>query len=57
MAGLVWTDGRPNAMVTFRAWDAGGNFLGKIRARAGDLMRNGTTGEDRFFGIASDQGK
>lgn len=56
MAGLVWTDGRPNAMVTFRAWDASGHLLGRIQARAGDLMRNGTTGEDRFFGITSDQG-
>ena len=56
MAGLAWTDGRPNATVTFRAWDASGNLLGKISARLGDLMRNGSTGEDRFFGIASDEG-
>ena len=56
MAGLAWTDGRPNAMVTFRAWDASGNLIGKISARLGDLMRNGSTGEDRFFGIASEDG-
>jgi MYXO-CTERM domain-containing protein len=56
MAGLVWTDGQANAMVTFRAWDSSGNLLGKIRGRLGDLMRNGSTGEDRFFGVTSDQG-
>lgn len=56
MAGLAWTDGRPNSMVTFRAWDASGKLLGKISARLGDLMRDGSTGEDRFFGIASDEG-
>jgi hypothetical protein len=56
MAGLVWTDGRPNSVVTVRAWDAAGNLIGKIRATLGDLARNGTTGEDRFFGISSDDG-
>ncbi len=56
MAGLVFTDGRPNSMITFRAWDANGNLIGRVRARLGDLARNGGTAEDRFFGIASDEG-
>jgi hypothetical protein len=56
MAGLAWTDGRKNAMVTFRAWNAAGELLGKVRVKLGDLARNGGTGEDRFFGITSDEG-
>jgi hypothetical protein len=56
MAGLVFTDGRPNSMITFRAWDANGNLIGKVRARLGDLASNGGTAEDRFFGIANDEG-
>jgi hypothetical protein len=56
MAGLAWTDGRANSTITVKAWDAAGNLVGKIRARLGDLVRNGTTGEDRFFGISSEDG-
>jgi hypothetical protein len=56
MAGLVFTDGRPNSMITFRAWDANGDLIGRVRARLGDLARNGGTAEDRFFGIANDEG-
>ena len=56
MAGLAWTDGRPNAMVTFRAWDASGNLIGKFSGRVGDLLRTSSSGEDRFFGIASEDG-
>jgi hypothetical protein len=56
MAGLAWTDGKPNSMITFRAWDSAGNLIGKVKARLGDLARNGGTLEDRFFGITSDEG-
>lgn len=56
MAGLAWTDGKPNSVITFRAWDSSGKLIGKITATLGDMMRNGTTGEDRFFGISSDNG-
>jgi hypothetical protein len=56
MAGLAWTDGRPNSTVTFRAWDANGNLLGRIRERVGEAGRNGGTAEDRFFGIMSEEG-
>ena len=56
MAGLVWTDGHANSTITFRAWDKFGTFLGKIQATLGDAMRNGTTAEDRFFGVKSTTG-
>lgn len=55
-AGLVFTDGKHDARVTFKAWDAMGNFLGKIKVRLGDLVRTGTAGEDRFFGLTNDSG-
>ena len=56
MAGLAWTDGKANSIITFKAWDASGKLIGKITATLGDLSRRGTTGEDRFFGISSDNG-
>lgn len=56
MAGLVFTDGPANSVITFKAWDAFGNLIGKIKATLGDLARSGQTGEDRFFGVKSDTG-
>lgn len=56
MAGLVWTDGRRDSTITFRAWDAYGAFLGKIVVRLGDLARHGQTAEDRFLGVKSTTG-
>jgi hypothetical protein len=55
-AGIVFTDGKANARITFKAWDTAGNYLGKIKVKLGDLVRNGTTGEDRFFGLTSESG-
>lgn len=55
-AGLVFTDGKANAKIVFKAWDTAGNFLGKIKVKLGDLVRNGTTGEDRFFGLTNESG-
>jgi hypothetical protein len=56
MAGLVFTDGPANSIITFKAWDAYGNLLGKIKATLGDLVNSGQTGEDRFFGVKSTTG-
>ena len=51
-AGLVWTDGGPNATVTFEARDADGASLGTLIATGqGDGTNFGTTGEDRFYGV------
>jgi MYXO-CTERM domain-containing protein len=56
MAGLVWTDGKHDSTVKFRAWDDNGDLIGKIKVKLGDLVRKGTTGEDRFFGLSSTKG-
>jgi MYXO-CTERM domain-containing protein len=56
MAGLVWTDGKKNSTVTFRAWDKNGKLIGKIKTTLGDSSRKGTTSEDRFFGLVSTKG-
>ena len=56
MAGLVFTDGAANSQITFKAWDAYGNLIGKITKTLGDLKTNGQTDEDRFFGIVSENG-
>ena len=55
-AGLVWTDGKKDSTVTFRAWDKSGDLIGKIKVTLGDSSRKGTTAEDRFFGLVSDNG-
>lgn len=55
-AGLVWTDGKKNSTITFRAWDKAGDLIGKIKVKLGDLSRKGTTKEDRFFGLISSKG-
>lgn len=51
-AGLVWTDGGPNATVTFEAFDAFGVSLGTVVAtHQGDGTYYGTTDDDRFYGV------
>lgn len=56
-AGVVWTDGGNGCSVYFEAFDAGGASLGVIGPFAiADNSNNGTTAEDRFFGIASRAG-
>ena len=58
-AGLVWTDGDTRLRnVIFEAFDQNGASLGTIDA--GDLSDDsyqGTTGEDRFFGIRYGDGR
>jgi hypothetical protein len=51
-AGLVWTDGGPNATVTFEAFDADGLTLGTVVASGqGDGTYYGTSVDDRFYGV------
>jgi len=51
-AGLVWTDGGPNATVTFEAFDGSGVSLGTVVATGqGDNTYFNTTAEDRFYGV------
>jgi hypothetical protein len=54
-AGVVWTDGAGEA--TFEAFDAAGISLGVVGPVAvGDGATDGTTPEDRFFGVVHDGG-
>jgi hypothetical protein len=55
-AGLVWTDGRPDAKVTFKAYDAHGNVIARLVTTLGDTSTNGTTAEDRFLGASYSRG-
>lgn len=48
--GLVFTDGTPNNLYTFTAFDKNGISLGSVLAILGDNSFSGTTAEDRFFG-------
>ena len=52
-AGLVWTDGDTSLTgVVFEAFDTNGDSIGSVEA--GDLAddrNDGTTAEDRFFGV------
>lgn len=51
--GIVWTDGGPNATVTFTAFDGSGVSLGSIVATGqGDSTYFGTTVDDRFYGVS-----
>ncbi|NOX08070.1 MAG: VPLPA-CTERM sorting domain-containing protein [Gammaproteobacteria bacterium] len=52
-AGLVWTDGTPNSLVDFEAFDQNGASLGVLTATLGDYSFNGTTAEDRFLGVSN----
>ena len=57
--GLVWTDGDHMVApvpVTFEAWDESGTSLGVVDAMLGDGTNEGTTAEDRFFGIIHHSG-
>ncbi len=50
--GIVWTDGGPNATVTFTAFDGSGASLGSVVANGqGDNTNFGTTVDDRFYGV------
>jgi hypothetical protein len=55
-AGLVFTDGCLNQLVTFRAWDANGDEIGAISTTLGDADLRGTAADDRFFGIVHEGG-
>lgn len=51
-AGLAWTDGGLNSTVTFQAFDGQGVSLGtQVGTGQGDGSTNGTTAEDRFYGV------
>ena len=54
--GIVWTDGTPNGLVTFEAFDQNGISLGTISSNLGDGSFWGTTAEDRFFGATNADG-
>ncbi len=49
-AGIVFTDGTPNSLYTFEAFDQNGTSLGSMSFILGDTSFWGTTAEDRFFG-------
>jgi uncharacterized repeat protein (TIGR01451 family) len=49
-AGIVWTDGA--GTITFEAFDALGVSLGVVTGNHADGSTDGTTGEDRFYGIS-----
>jgi hypothetical protein len=64
-AGLVWTDsysgglGTDGTPLTFEAFNAQGGSLGKIQLgqnQIGDGRFDGTTGDDRFFGVINPEG-
>jgi hypothetical protein len=56
-AGLVWTDGAFGGDIEFEAFDATGASLGTLPLKdAGDNSFDGTTAEDRFFGVEHDGG-
>jgi len=57
-AGLVWTDAAIAGLsVTFEAFDGNGLSLGTTNLpNHSDAVNNGTTAEDRFFGVISPQG-
>ncbi len=55
-AGLVWTDGNEDAMVTITAFGAGGNTLGTLTTMLGDGLHDGSTAADRFLGAQYDEG-
>ena len=52
-AGIVFTDGTPNGLYTFEAFDQNGTSLGAMSATLGDTSFWGTTAEDRFFGATN----
>lgn len=50
-AGIVWTDGGNGATITFEAYDGTGASLGTVTGHHADSSNNGTTAEDRFYGV------
>ncbi|UCD74888.1 MAG: hypothetical protein JSV91_14010 [Phycisphaerales bacterium] len=56
VAGLVWTDGNPEAPVTFEAFGADGASLGSFQAVLGDGLHSGSTDADRFLGVEFAEG-
>jgi hypothetical protein len=56
-AGLVWTDGALTGLVRFEAFGANNQSLGFLEVGGfQDNVVNGTTAEDRFFGVTHDAG-
>jgi len=55
-AGIVWTDGGGGATITFEAYNATGQSLGTVVGHHADNAVNGTTAEDRFYGVVYSQG-
>jgi hypothetical protein len=49
IVGFAWTDGHEDAVVTVKAWDTNGDFLGKFMTTLGDGNHNGETDADRLF--------
>jgi len=56
LAGFVWTDGNPDAVVTITAFGIEGETLGSLMTSIGDGIHNGSTAADRFMGAQFDQG-
>ncbi|MEM7228802.1 MAG: hypothetical protein AAF432_08300, partial [Planctomycetota bacterium] len=50
-AGIVWTDGNEESLVSFEAFDANNNSLGVISGYAGNGNHAGDTSDDTFFGV------
>lgn len=56
-AGLVWTDGNPNAIVKFEAFDTSGNIILTKTVQLGNAdTGKGETAEDRFLGVEFEGG-
>lgn len=56
-AGLVWTDGNPDSLVTFEAFDGDGNLIGTMSHYLGEHNSGkGETAEDRFLGVEFSEG-
>jgi hypothetical protein len=55
-AGLVWTDGNDQAVVTFEAFDGDGALIGSFETVLGDGVHSGSTAADRFLGVEASCG-
>ncbi len=54
IAGIVWTDGTNN--ITFEAFDENGASLGTVTGSHADGTFQGTTVDDRFYGVTNEGG-
>lgn len=55
--GFVWTDGSPGSTLRLRIFDVAGELVKEQRFHGlGDDANGGTTADDMFFGVLSDQG-